>query len=255
MLPSSPPEQSYFAHHVSVGGSYGPLSPDKPDFFDPDNARINYSYMVPTKVYVLWTTQQESRQGCWRSAFRKMVAYFSGGVTHIELAFEFTNNKIIAVAAYQNQPVQLFIKTPERGAYDQVYGKWDFEQLALAEHERYLAWNFCLMQYGKPYNARGLYSFIPCLCCIRWCCPCGISDGSSWFCSQLVVATIQYALQNNERLRVAAFMVEASQCRPDQTLTYLRQLELAEHGKISVLGNPKAQLQAWWKRETEKDSV
>jgi len=254
MLPSSPAVAGHFdANYQGLQGVGD--STDGLDFIDPENKSINYAHLLPTKVYVLWTTAQESRQGWWRSMFRKVVAHYSGGVTHIELAFEFYNHKIIAVASYQNRNVEMFIKIPERGAYDQVYGKWDFEQLALNDAERFHAWRFCLSQYGKPYNARGLYSFLPCCgCCIFCFCSAEIEDGSSWFCSQLVVAAVQYALQHNERLRTAVMMISAARCRPNDALNYFRQLGLiVQTTGLTVMGNPAAQLAAWWQAQQARD--
>lgn len=254
MIPSSPPDGQHFDQYQSVDqtGDGGVLS-----FPDPQNPQIDYAHLLPTHTYVFWTTQQESRMGCWRSMFRKIVAHYSGGVTHVELAFQFYNNKVIGVASYQDRTVELFIRSPEHGAYDPVYGKWTHVPLNLSEAERFHAWRFCLTQYGKPYNALGLRSFIPCIgCCLFCCCyhP-SAEDGSTWFCSQLVVAAIQYCLQHNARLRQACLMVLASKCKPNDALEFINKLGIvAASNGLTVVGDPKAQLAEWWRKEAERDN-
>ncbi len=227
------------------------------DLFDQECPEINYRFLVPTRVFLVWTTIRHSRQGCWRSTFRRLVSHFSGGLSHIELAFEFHNGKVVSVSSYTGECVQAFFKNLTNGAYNQVDGEWRYKELAFDETQRHRAWQFSRRQLERPYNTAGLWAFVSCreyfcncaLCSLRpflTCCFASSYDGSAWMCSQLIVATLQYAFQHHPTIAAQLAPLRAHELNPMDTKLLIERLGLlAFEGQVNVMGDALALLRSW----------
>ncbi len=229
-----------------------------PDYDIPDETTgVNYRYLEPMSVYVAWTTVVESRKGCWVSWKRAQFAKYSGGLTHIELAFQFSlpngQRPVLSCSSAQGVPVTIWFKEIEQNAYDPVLGKWTWLELRMTSQERHDAWRYSRAQIQKPYNAWGLWSFVPYLgCCVRSCVD-SSWDGTSWLCSQLVTATLKYALREHPVIGPKLRALHPSEMNPGSALDLIQQLNLGME-QVSTMGNTSILLEQWWNKETEKDA-
>jgi hypothetical protein len=145
------------------------------------------------KMFLVFCVENGSRNGILRQCFKQFVSHKSGGMNHVELVFQFQDDSLQACACAIDGPVRMASRNAVK-SYD--YTRWKSYEIRLDAMERNRAYQFCMDQCGKGYNWKGvIFNFF---CCCSCCCGTHDRDRVTWFCSHLVMATLQAARPGGE---------------------------------------------------------
>lgn len=247
-IPRSPPSSQPRQFHLIEGLLVPPLfsSPDDP---------VDYSLLTPTAVLVCRTSVVNSRSNEQVTYMRKKVAEYSGGLSHIELAFKLDTGdgrrpQYWSCSSRQDKVVEFLERDILGNAYNHTKGEWRCDELTLTETQRRRAWVYSQSQCGKPYNKWALYAFLPevrapwWLCgltcfsprCFFECCCSSVYDGSSLMCSQLVMDTLAFTFQGNDEVRYKlATRVPSHMVNPGSALQCVMEMGLMSQVVTSMV--------------------
>ena len=223
------------------------------------NERVDYAPLIPVSVYICRTTVVQSRRDPSVTEFRRRIAKAAGGITHIELSFKFSKAEtrlaaapIWSVSSASGQPVHLLERdiSGEGDAYNPVKGEWSLTELSLTEAQRHRAWVFSQAQCGKPYNTWGVYAFAnkyaEWMPNVRWFFQCfcpGVSDGTRYFCSQLLMDTLAFVFYDDPQRLEIIHRMPAHMSTPGDVMAIITDLNILS-GIVSTPGDEEAMMDA-----------
>lgn len=230
--------------------------------------RVDYAPLIPVSVYVCRTTVVQSRRDPSVTEFRRRVARAAGGITHIELSFKFSKAEtrlptapVWSVSSTAGRTVQLIERDVSGDAYNPVKGEWSLTELSLTEVQRHRAWVFSQAQCGKPYNTWGVYAFaeryadwVPSM---RWFFQCfcpGVSDGSRYFCSQLILDTLAFVFYDDPHRLEIIRRIPAHMATPGDAMAIIAELNIMS-GIVSTPGDEDAMMDALERSIAAEDSA
>lgn len=200
---------------------------------------VDYAPLIPVAVYVCRTTVVDSRIDPSVTEFRRRIAKVAG-FTHIELSFRFAKSDTgtahdmhWSVSSTVGKAVHVLERDITGDAYNPVRGEWQLTELRLTQAQRQRAWVFSQDQIGKPYNTWGVYAFanklyewLPDMRCLLSCLCTGVSDGSRYFCSQLILDTLAFMFYDDPVRLGIIRSIEAYRATPGDAMDIITKLDI-----------------------------